>query len=71
MKYSVFSIGQEFTCGESLWRCTDVGTRTVIAICLDPKEKSKWFNGPPYMVAEIVFDENDFEGCNPALDLTV
>ncbi len=22
-----------------------------------------WFNGPPYAVAECVFDEDDIEGC--------
>lgn len=24
-----------------------------------------WFNGPPYAVSESVFDEDDFEGCEP------
>lgn len=24
-----------------------------------------WFNGPPYAVAEVVFDESDIEGCTP------
>jgi hypothetical protein len=27
-----------------------------------------WFSGPPYAVAEMVFDENDIEGCTPARD---
>lgn len=26
-------------------------------------EEQGWFNGPPYAVAESVFDENDFAGC--------
>jgi hypothetical protein len=26
-------------------------------------EKDGWFNGPPYAVAETVFDEDDFAGC--------
>jgi hypothetical protein len=70
MKHSDFTIGQEFLCGEKRWRCTDKGTRTVVAICLDehPDDPS-WFNGPPYAVEEIVFDEDDIEGCEAAGDL--
>ena len=76
-----FRIGQEFRCGESIFRCTDVGTRTVTAIRLDHVSKQTWkdgevtevpldrkqaeaegwFDGPPYAVAEIVFDEDDLE----------
>ena len=29
-------------------------------------EAEGWFNGPPYAVAETVFDEDDREGCEPA-----
>lgn len=28
-------------------------------------EAEGWFNGPPYGVAETVFDEYDLEGCEP------
>lgn len=28
-------------------------------------EAEGWFRGPPYAVAEVVFDENDLEGCEP------
>lgn len=54
----------EFESGGKRWRCTDVGTRTVIAVCLDdhPDDPS-WYNGPPYAVAETVFDEYDQQGC--------
>jgi hypothetical protein len=38
MLHSEFSIGTEFWLGAKRWRCTDVGTRTVIAICLEPRE---------------------------------
>ena len=31
-------------------------------------EAEGWFNGPPYAVAEEVFDEHDIEGCTPAAD---
>jgi hypothetical protein len=51
-----FHIGLEFFCGPHWWRCTDVGTRTVTAIRLiegDPV----WYDGPPYMVDEVVLDE--------------
>jgi hypothetical protein len=31
-------------------------------------EAQGWLNGPPYAVAESVFDEDDFEGCSMELD---
>ena len=81
MKHSEFKIGSIFYCGGRTWRCTDIGTRTIVAIRIDrveigsddPRhrrtisgreaEAEGWFNGPPYAVAEHVFDENDLEGC--------
>ncbi|MDP2821389.1 MAG: hypothetical protein Q8O52_01740 [Sulfuritalea sp.] len=38
MKHSEFSIGLEFWCGSERWRCTDVGTRVIVAISLEPRE---------------------------------
>ena len=38
MKFNEFAIGQEFWCGAKRWRCTDVGTRVIVAICLEPHE---------------------------------
>jgi hypothetical protein len=38
MKNSDFSIGLEFWSGNKRWRCTDVGTRVIIAICLEPRD---------------------------------
>jgi hypothetical protein len=66
MKHHEFTIGMEFACGGKQWRCTDVGTRVIIALCLDahPNDGS-WYNGPPYAVAEIVFDEDDLVACKP------
>jgi hypothetical protein len=29
----------------------------------DEAEADSWFNGPPYAVAEDVFDEDDLKGC--------
>lgn len=65
--------------GEFHWRCTDIGARTICAIRIDRVEvvrhperytltqqeamENGWFNGPPYAVAEEVFDENDMMGC--------
>ena len=57
MKHSDFWIGREFLSGSGRWRCTDVGTRTVAAIKLDMDHDPAWYNGPPYAVAESIFDE--------------
>jgi predicted RNase H-like HicB family nuclease len=59
-----FAIGLEFYCDARRWRCTDVGTRVVIAIALDHEADPTWYSGPPYAVAERVFDEDDQEGCS-------
>jgi hypothetical protein len=64
MEHSDFEIGHDFLCGGKRWRCTDKGTRTIEAVCLDDHpDDSSWYNGPPYAVAEEVFDENDMPGC--------
>jgi hypothetical protein len=83
MRHDEFQIGMEFRAGEGIWRVTDLGARTVIAIRLDrvevgnndpdsrhtldraDAERDGWFNGPPYAVAEAVFDEYDIEDCEP------
>jgi hypothetical protein len=38
MRRSEFTIGQEFWCDGTRWRCTDIGTRVITAICLEPHE---------------------------------
>ena len=38
MKYSDFHIGTEFFTATGKWRCTDVGTRVIVAISLEPRE---------------------------------
>jgi hypothetical protein len=67
MKYGEFVTGMAFMCGDKRWRCTDVGTRVIVAVCLDNIhiEDTSWYSGPPYTVAELVFDENDTEACEP------
>jgi hypothetical protein len=57
-----FQIGVEFYTEIGKWRCTDVGSRVVVAIKLD-REDPSWYSGPPYAVVESVFDEYDFGGC--------
>jgi hypothetical protein len=66
MKLSDFFIGREFMTATGRWRCTDVGTRTIAAIRLDLDHDPAWYNGPPYAVVELVFDEDGIEGCSPA-----
>lgn len=72
-RLSDFTVGQEFTTAGGRFRVTDIGSRTLVAIRIDQVQASKgvidgaraeaegWFRGPPYAVAEIVFDEDDFE----------
>lgn len=77
-------MGQEFHCAGKRWRCTDVGSRVVVAICLEPPDvvvteggepgatrlgrhvtdDPSWFNGPPFAVAEEVFDEHAIAACS-------
>ena len=84
MEHREFWIGVEFWCGGHRWRCTDVGTRTIAAISLEPRElveisyedgsaplerryissDPSWLLGPPYKIAEVLFDEYDIEGCS-------
>ena len=66
MKHSKFRIGCEFMTATGRWRCTDVGKRTIAAIKLDLDHDPSWYNGPPYAVAESVFDEEGMEDCDPA-----
>ena len=35
MRHPEFRIGDIFFCGGKRWRCTDIGSRIVAAICLD------------------------------------
>ena len=86
MTHDEFQIGVEFSCGGKRWRCTDVGSRVIVAICLEPHEvveaerstergenlrerryvsdDPSWLAGPPYAVAEYVFDEPSLEACS-------
>lgn len=60
-------IGGTFYCSGKEYRVTDKGTRVIVAVLVDDKvrEDPSWLSGPPYALAEQVFDENDF----PAMSL--
>ena len=88
MKHSEFQIGTEFFTAAGKWRCTDVGTRVIVAISLEPREMVRVgyskngergeerftsedphdLVGPPYMIAEQVFDQYDLKGCYATAD---
>lgn len=69
MKHSDFQVGQTFwTTNDWQWLCTDKGTRVITAIHVEDDRDPSWFNGPPYAVAEVVFDENDMPGCRKEKD---
>jgi hypothetical protein len=82
MELSDFAIGETFWTHVGAFRCTDIGTRVVVAVKLGPREIGRaekvdgelritkridddpsWLNGPPYLVEEVVFDENELLGC--------
>jgi hypothetical protein len=64
VKHSDFYIGREFLGSAGFrWRCTDVGTRTILAIHLD-RNDPEWYQGPPYIATEVVFDEQEMERCH-------
>ena len=66
MVLSDFRTGLEFWMSGHKWLCTDVGSRTVIAIKLDPdliRMDSTWFGDPPYAVLEHVIDECSLLAC--------
>jgi hypothetical protein len=42
MDHGEFKLGHEFRSGDTVWRCTDIGRRTIAAIRIDrPTQKSK------------------------------
>jgi hypothetical protein len=58
---SDFSIGTIFRTGSGRWLCTDIGSRTVVAIRYTPSNVEN-MEGPPYVGVETVFDEFDLGG---------
>lgn len=69
MNINDFHIGLTFTNATGVdWRCTDVGSRAILAIEIDPERDPTWFAGPPYVVEEVVFDERAISGCFTSLE---
>lgn len=64
MKHSEFRTGQVFWIGHKKFLCTDIGTRTVIAIRPNIFDDEMWTPGPPYAGEEIVLDEYDLPACS-------
>ncbi|NIF51268.1 hypothetical protein [Burkholderia sp. Ax-1724] len=64
MKHSDFYIDLEFLGPAGFrWRCSDVGTRTIVAVRLEHDDPN-WYRGPPYVATEEVFDEREMERCH-------
>jgi hypothetical protein len=64
MKHADFYIGLDFLVSAGFrWRCTDVGRRTIVAIRLD-RDDPVWYQGPPYIADEVVFDEQEIARCH-------
>ena len=65
VRHGEFAIGMTFWTATGVWRCTDIGTRTIAAIQLNgiAATDPTWLDGPPYALSEDVFDEHDFPGC--------
>jgi hypothetical protein len=67
MRHDEFKIGLEFWCAGKRWRCTDKGSRVVVAVCLEPREgvladDPSWSDGPPGV--EHLFHEYDLPACS-------
>lgn len=80
MDHKDFEIGRPFLSGGREFICTDKGTRVVIALptraTLVTQDRTiemgkhemvegGWYDGPPYAMEELVFDENDMLNCEP------
>lgn len=60
--HSDFRIGTEFYTEAGLWRCTDIGTRTIVAVKIKDGYPSPEHHPPFSDAVEMVFDEYDFDG---------
>ena len=58
MRYAEFKIDGTFRCGGRLWRCTDIGTRTIVAIRIDRVE----VGGSPALRRSLSGAEAEAEG---------
>ena len=60
--HSDFRIGTEFYTEAGLWRCTDIGTRTIVAVKVEDGYPSPEHHPPFSDAVEMVFDEYHFDG---------
>jgi hypothetical protein len=64
MNHSEFKIGENFFAQAGFeWQCTDIGTRTILAVLVNPEPFHEFIKGPPYISNEKVFDENEIKNC--------
>lgn len=67
MKHGDFVIGKDFWCAGKRWRCTDIGGRVIVAICIEPHEMVTSFPGekpadPRQEVRSLSDDPKLFDG---------
>jgi hypothetical protein len=53
------------------WRVTDIGSRVIVAIKILRSRDAGWYRGPPYAVAETVFDEDDIISAEPVFNVDI
>lgn len=70
MKIKDFFIGKDFFLRGESYHCTDVGSRTVSAICTDNIDK-KWITHRPLMVEERLLSERDIGMCSEKKDCSL
>lgn len=52
MKHGDFRIGERFVHTSKAWLCTDVGTRTIVAVCLTLGRRNDWGRGLPKRIQD-------------------
>jgi hypothetical protein len=65
MQHHEFRIGGLFWTAMGQFKCTDVGSRTIVAGGYGTPESR--LDGPPYKFNELVFNERDIAGCYPSV----
>lgn len=61
LRHCDFQIGTEFYTETGKWRCTDVGTRVIVAISLEPRDTSGFAGSRPIVLpwpAMVMADRN-------------
>ena len=62
MKYSDFTIGCDFKCNGRIWRCTDIGTRVIVAIAVDYADITTLVPGQKPTITRKSLTDADFNG---------